>query len=260
MIPCTHCGHDNELGRIFCYQCGARLELEDVKPPKESARVWKKARRRDLAKSGKGIGRRIFALSRMVVVFGLILAIVLMFVPPAVKQIGLDDVERMKAAQKWAGLEKALEKGTASSVELTEIDVNALLPPFVAEEGTSGIMSFLVKKRHVELGDGKITSVLAGKLALGDMLQLPMTVRLTGRLIAANGEVNFEETELWVGCLPFSPVLFPAVGFLRNRVENFWSDDALKERRALAGRAKDLSVRGGIMILETGGTAPVAGR
>jgi len=32
MIKCEECGNDNPLGSIFCRQCGAKLDIENIKP------------------------------------------------------------------------------------------------------------------------------------------------------------------------------------------------------------------------------------
>ena len=38
MLICPKCGNDNELGRIFCHQCGDRLDLSSIKPPSVAER------------------------------------------------------------------------------------------------------------------------------------------------------------------------------------------------------------------------------
>jgi len=35
MIKCEECGNDNPLGSIFCRQCGAKLDIENIKPDLE---------------------------------------------------------------------------------------------------------------------------------------------------------------------------------------------------------------------------------
>ena len=53
MIECPKCHFSNELGRIFCHQCGSKLDLTKVKAPSEGARV-----RRRMAMS---VGRAVRA-------------------------------------------------------------------------------------------------------------------------------------------------------------------------------------------------------
>ena len=36
---CPKCNYDNELGRIFCHSCGAKLDLTKIKPPTEGAKM-----------------------------------------------------------------------------------------------------------------------------------------------------------------------------------------------------------------------------
>src|ERR1043165_6903084 len=110
MISCAQCGHKNELGRLFCYQCGARLHLNDVKPPREAKGFWKRAKQKKLVKTSSGVFKRVLAVTRVLILFGLVLVIVLMFIPPRTKEIPVDDRLKVLAHKKLAGLMKALDK------------------------------------------------------------------------------------------------------------------------------------------------------
>jgi len=58
MLTCSKCGYDNELGRIFCHSCGAKLDLSNIKSPSQGGAKLK----RKGGTGGKLVGRTIVIL------------------------------------------------------------------------------------------------------------------------------------------------------------------------------------------------------
>ena len=91
MIKCEECGHDNALGAIFCRECGAKLDIDNIKPsldPKSKSNIFALVR--------KGIGAIIF----MVVLY----IIASMAIPESYNNSILDKDQQKKAEEKLASL------------------------------------------------------------------------------------------------------------------------------------------------------------
>jgi hypothetical protein len=252
MIVCTKCGHENQMGRIFCFQCGERLDLEAVKPPKEAKEFWGKVRRKERIRQGRGMGLAVWRWSRLLIFLGLVVCLTLIFVPPELKLIAPGSAEQRSAQQKLAQLNEALDKGQAVTVTFTEGEVVTLIPELKAEAGTVSVVSYQAESRHLELSDDAMIAAVSGHLRFGTALSLPVVVRLAGNLKAKNGATSFAETGLHIGRLPIPKLLMPLFQTLMNRMENFWSDEDLKVERARLNRAREISVRGETLVIEAG--------
>ena len=91
MIKCEECGHDNELGAIFCRECGAKLDIDNIKPtldPKAKTNIFNLVR--------KGIGAVIF----MVVLY----VIASMAIPESHSNTILELAAQKKAEEKLGSL------------------------------------------------------------------------------------------------------------------------------------------------------------
>ena len=38
LVKCANCGHDNQLGAIFCRNCGDKLNIEEMRPELKDSR------------------------------------------------------------------------------------------------------------------------------------------------------------------------------------------------------------------------------
>lgn len=105
LIKCPQCNHDNQLGAIFCRSCGAKLDVETIRPKVIDHRSsdW------DLF----GIIRRLVSLA---VLAGLIGVLVMMFMPSPeyAKLAGEDQVEAAKI--KFDELTRRLDGGFGKDV------------------------------------------------------------------------------------------------------------------------------------------------
>jgi hypothetical protein len=124
-----------------------------------------------------------------------------------------------------------------------------------AAKGEGGFGKYHARVRHLEIGDGIVTSYIEGDLAFGSAVSVPVVVRLSGQLTVSDGKLVFNETGLFIGRLPIPRLLFPAFRFLMNRVENYWDDDNFKADRALLGRVRSIRAAKGTLTIEC---APMA--
>jgi len=126
-LICPECRHENEAERIYCHDCGARLDrsaLAKVMPKQENAQETQRRLKSMLDPQRAKIRQMFFKVSKLVLgAFGLAMLIQMLLppdVPAPVKsaelppQIGLD-------------LEGAMTTPGAAPLRYTEADVNAYL-------------------------------------------------------------------------------------------------------------------------------------
>jgi len=252
MVNCKKCGHENELGRIFCYQCGEKLDLETIKPPNQAEGFWKKIHHRERKRQGRTLPQQAWRWGKVLIFLALVLILILIFSPPEMKTITKSTDAEVNARAKMKNLREAVGSGRFETVQLNEQEIWTLIPRMEAEKGERGFGSYQATSRQLELDGNEVKSVIVGDIAFGNVLSLPVVVSLSGELSLYNGTVVFDETGLKVGRLPIPRFLFFAFRFLMNRAENFWSDDELKTHRELVGRARSLRVQNGVVVIETG--------
>ena len=68
LMKCNECGHDNQLGAIFCRECGTKLDVEKMRPKVE-------------VKVERNIGGIVKNIVALVVLLSLALSVVLVFYP-----------------------------------------------------------------------------------------------------------------------------------------------------------------------------------
>ena len=120
MIKCSECGHENQLGAIFCRECGVKLDVEalrpEIKDSKHSTNVV-------------GLIRNIIGVALLVVVVG---ALGLMFYPASIVMPSLGEEEQKAAEAKLKALLVRVDekygddKYTFSPAEVTYLLNNAL--------------------------------------------------------------------------------------------------------------------------------------
>jgi hypothetical protein len=105
LIKCPQCNHDNQLGAIFCRNCGAKLDVETIRPKVIDHRSsdW------DLF----GIIRRLISLG---VLLGLIGVLVMMFMPSPDFSQGLSEDQSEAAKTKFDELNRRLDGGFGNDV------------------------------------------------------------------------------------------------------------------------------------------------
>ncbi|GEM_PF-3366133 len=256
MIACKKCGHENELGRIFCIQCGDKLPLGEIPPPHEKKKFWGKVERAERRRQGRTFGQITWRWAKVVVLFFLVLCLALIFFPPDLPRIEKSDAIGTEAQRKHKALVEAISKERLATVELSQSEINSLIPPLDVEKGEGGFGSYHARARHLEIGDGVVTSYIEGDLAFGSSINLPVMVRLSGELKVSDTKLLFDEKALFIGRLPIPRLLFPAFGYLMNRVETFWSDENFNTDRALLGRVHSIRASEGTLTIQCGPKLP----
>ncbi len=128
MIKCSECGHENQLGAIFCRECGVKLDVETLRPElKDSKRSLNVA----------GLIRNIIGAAIMVLVVG---SLGLMFYPAKVTMPSLSEDEQTAAKEKLKALVARIDdkygddKYTFSPAEVTYLVNDVLMEVPEGEE------------------------------------------------------------------------------------------------------------------------------
>lgn len=92
LIKCKECGHDNQLGSMFCRECGKKLDVENIRPDTEQ----------------KVASGNIFSIIRKVIggiiLLALIYIMAAMFIPESPTNQVLTEDQQAKATEKYKAL------------------------------------------------------------------------------------------------------------------------------------------------------------
>lgn len=91
LIKCLECGHDNQMGAIFCRDCGTKLDMEAIKPKAESKIKLKVG----------GLIRNIISIAVLLVVFYIL---GMMFYPQSTTSVALSEDDGIKASEKFKAM------------------------------------------------------------------------------------------------------------------------------------------------------------
>lgn len=179
LIKCNECGHDNQLGAIFCRECGEKLEVETMRPEVEP-------------QSKKNTVELIKNIVAIVVLLTLVIVIALMFWPESGNSYQLTQEDIPKAEQKFGklmryinGRNKITKKFVFTREEATYLYNNKITgiagEAGEGEEGeeeseASAPVGYAIKKMHIKLESNGYFKFIADSTFLG----IPVTFSLRG--------------------------------------------------------------------------------
>lgn len=164
MLNCPQCGHDNDIGRIFCAKCGQKLEISRVGVPSSVRRGSRRS------KQEASIAQRVLFGIRKFIQIALLAAaaalVASIWIPPrdASRAPGDKDLEAFQ--KKRAELEEAFGNQTGGQFMFREEELNAKLAEAVAVtrkaagENAGGMQ---IEKLTVALGEGTATITVTQK-------------------------------------------------------------------------------------------------
>ncbi len=230
MIPCDKCGYDNPLGRIFCAQCGDKLNLDQLNEP-EMLRPEKK-------KTSRGL---LFILLD-IFVLALVLA-ALAFWPAGHKAaLGSESLARA-ALGKLARLDST---AVSLALEFSEKEANVLAAGYLAGQKRSGVRHVMdIKSVEIVLDPNAVRATAFasigpwsfGSYSLGPF---PITYSVLAVPIKEDKAVRFDVRRGAIGHLPLpGPLGKPAA----KKFEQIFSK---------AGRYKNLLNKADAIELQKG--------
>ncbi len=190
MIHCQECGADNMVGAIFCRTCGAKLELDAIRPETEMKQ------QASVAKNLKTVIGRIVALVLFIALAGILAGLLLP--APGNVQGQLDDREmqravararQMFATRRQRAFTFTSEEITALANKLFRLDGQSAAGGDETEKGAGGVG---LVPEHLSirlLSSGYVKLVLRSRF----MGKLPIYCTLLGNFEAKeDGGVGFE--------------------------------------------------------------------
>src|SRR5437016_2780641 len=147
MLPCPKCGFDNELGRIFCHQCGTKLDLDAIKPV---SRGGKKIYRKSKFTPARVVRRVVDLVILAVLIWG----IYLMAQVPEVSTAAPPSDVALTVERKRAELDALVYQQKASALQFSEAELNAFLASFSFDKPEGKGIAVVPIKLQITLGEG----------------------------------------------------------------------------------------------------------
>ena len=156
-LPCGQCGYENEAERVYCHNCGAKLD-RSLLPKEEAAgktETPEQARKRisKMTNPKSGGGLREIKAAVNVLIYSAILAAVFLIArrPDGVPEVGKELPQRFVSSEMMDALDSAQPK----RVDFNEAEINAYLQQRLKTKDT-GIAGMEFKRAYVNLMPGVI--------------------------------------------------------------------------------------------------------
>lgn len=253
---CAHCGFDNDPTRIFCQNCGTRLEEATPEsgklfiPPGQQApaAVRKPIKPVSVAssRSGKSVGGALFSFLVSTLLSAALLAAVIQMartpndVPPAVP------ANDAQASALYADAEAASQSAYPRNLGFAAPQINNYLATRLLPAESAG-GSFIQRKfsrAFVTLGEGSYRLTAEQKIS-----SFPLYISLIQKPVSAGGKVTLENIGGAIGRLPIHPALAPLLERLTGPMA-----DQLMDAQALFANASSMEVQPSLVIVNWPGT------
>jgi len=205
MLQCPKCKFENELGRIFCHQCGNKLDLNQVKPATEGARI-----RRRVALS---TGRLLRVLIELALAGVLILGIVLVCMVPEVVRVQPTNADLIAADTKRLALQQLVNGRKSGKIEVTTVELNAFLHSLSFEKPKGTGIQVVPIILRCDFADGNLTMGFLGELRLGNYARKQLYLGMTGIPAIEKGRFVFKPLGGRIGTLPVPQKLLELTDF-----------------------------------------------
>jgi hypothetical protein len=200
-LKCSSCGHENEPERVYCHNCGSKLDrslLPKSEAQKgESAEEAQRRVKKMMNPRRAGAGFNHVKIGVQVVVFAVLVSSVYLIwqKPDEVPDARKDYLPALDPGDLW---EKLMQVQTANAITLPEDDLNYHISRNIkASEGAAGI-KFV--RAAVDLKPGIVT-VFVERDAWG----LPLYSSASYRPVVKNGKVSGEMIDTRIGRLGIHP-------------------------------------------------------
>lgn len=214
MLPCPKCDHDNELGRIFCHQCGTKLDLSQIKAPGQGGKAFRRQ---------SGIGSAFHWLLRLVIIAALIGGVYLMLQVPSMPRIEHGSADLKAFDQRLAALRTGISQQLPVAVNLTEPQIAAHLEELVAQ--TPGAEGVRVEPRQLQirLDAGVVTANVIGRIRAGK-IEKDLYVSLTGVPTVSGGRFELQPVAAAIGKLPIHPLILRHTGLVQGYFKQIYGE------------------------------------
>jgi hypothetical protein len=158
-IKCSECGHQNEPERVYCHNCGTKLDRSLLPKPEEKKNYETPEQTRRRMKKmmdvrGSWVKRDFKALVKTLIFAAVVAALLLYWLPPESVPAGKDEPGDYALRDSWNA---QMESPQATRLEYKEEDVNRYLKTLKAGESfvqfkgayvkfSPGVATFMVKR------------------------------------------------------------------------------------------------------------------
>jgi len=205
MVICSKCGYDNELGRIFCHSCGAKLNLSEIKSPSQGGKDLTKKKK---GRTGAMLGRTI----QVVIVLAIVAAIVCALQVPTLRPISTSSEDLTSIDKKRFELDGLSLQKTPLTIRISETELNAFVDTLGLQKNEPKGVSIIPIKLQVELGDGFVTAIYISKVHLGGSFEKQLYLTYSGVPTMEGGHFVFKPIGGAVGSLSIHPWILEKTG------------------------------------------------
>lgn len=216
MLICDKCGYDNQLGRIFCHSCGAKLEISHIHAPIGNEKKRKQIKR--------GLTRTVRASIKLGLAGVVLLTIVLVCLAPVVAPVLPTNDELVAADGKYVDLQKLVNSQKPGRVTVTAAELNAFINQKPLDTPTGSDIRIAPVVRRVSLRDGRVKVELLATAHLGTIYDKPLFFAYEGQPTIAGGHFVFRPTGAWLGQLPIAPRLPWLIPLFEQRIVSLLAD------------------------------------
>lgn len=201
MLTCEKCGYDNELGRIFCHQCGAKLDLSSVKPPSQGGKRFATKKK---PRSRVNTGGVLMAIGIMAMTLWMINRAIQ---KPELETIDVTATELADAQKKRRAIDQTLLKRQPAKFTVTGRELTAYFKGLSTEPAEGGGVRFDFSELQFKVGERDVTAILIGDLRAGSSWKHTLYLQYSGMPDIERGQFTFMPVSGHVGRLPIHPIL-----------------------------------------------------
>lgn len=246
-LPCEKCGHENEAERVYCHNCGTKLDRsllpqEDAKHAKNESSEAAQKRIKKITNPTAGGPLRELKTAASVLLYAALTAVVLLVI-----QKPLDAPAESKGLQERSvggDLLDAIESPVPRRVDFTEVEINAHLQQMLKSKGGGGLLEF--KRAYVKLEPGEVH--FGSEQGL---FGLPVYSGVCYRVERKDGKLTATMIGGNFGRLAVHPA---AMNYLDFFFQKLWT--ALKNEKKQMENMQNIIVQKGAVTLVTKGGAP----
>lgn len=218
MVICEKCGYDNELGRIFCHSCGAKLNLSEIKSASQGGKSLAKK------KAGSGPWKTIRRTVNILILLVVVAVIFLAMQVPSVRPISSSSDDLISSDKRRFELDDAVTRKTPATIAVTEGQLNAFFATTGFQQSQGKDLEVIPTKLQVEFGDGVVTAIFVGKIHFGGSVEKQLYLSYTGVPTVEGGRFIFRPVAGSLGSLPIGRWLLEKTGLFDRYYSKVFSN------------------------------------
>ncbi len=211
MLACPKCGHTNDIGRIFCIDCGQKLDLSRVGIPGGVLRMRRKGKKG--VPFGKQLSTVIQKFSKIVILAAVAAFLTLLYLPPDFQNRGFNARNFETFQGKRDQLANAIDEQQKMVFVFSEEDLNAGMNQAIQntlsiQETGSKSKGVKLEGAHFSLGKDNVLITIQQKWNW-----FHFSTRVQARPKNMNNKWQFRIDQIWIG-------RFPLPSFLPREIKN----------------------------------------